>query len=163
MAEMASERRRILIAVDDSDESVYALRWCLENLASNITPDTLVLLYARPPPPVPIYPSVYGSGYLFTPDVIATMDRYGQGLAAKVMEKAEAICKDFENMEVEKLVAVGDARDVICDKAEKLGVDMLVMGSHSYGFIKRAFLGSVSNHCVNNVKCPVMIVKRPKQ
>ena len=26
----------------------------------------------------------------------------------------------------------------------------------------RAFLGSVSNHCAQNVKCPVLIVKRPK-
>jgi len=26
----------------------------------------------------------------------------------------------------------------------------------------RAFLGSVSNHCAQNVKCPVLIVKKPK-
>lgn len=26
----------------------------------------------------------------------------------------------------------------------------------------RAFLGSVSNHCAQNIKCPVLIVKRPK-
>ncbi|OEL36594.1 hypothetical protein BAE44_0002388, partial [Dichanthelium oligosanthes] len=46
------------------------------------------------------------------------------------------------------LVESGDPRDVICDAADKLGVDLLVMGSHGYGFIQRAFLGSVSNHCV---------------
>lgn len=26
----------------------------------------------------------------------------------------------------------------------------------------RAFLGSVSNHCAQNVTCPVLIVKKPK-
>lgn len=31
----------------------------------------------------------------------------------------------------------GDARDLICQAAEKLHVDMLVMGSHGYGLIKR--------------------------
>uniref|UniRef100_A0A2P2NSF4 UspA domain-containing protein n=1 Tax=Rhizophora mucronata TaxID=61149 RepID=A0A2P2NSF4_RHIMU len=45
---------------------------------------------------------------------------------------------------------------------EKLCVDLLVMGSHGYGPIRRTFLGSVSNHCAQHVKCPVLIVKRPK-
>lgn len=56
----------------------------------------------------------------------------------------------------------GDPRDVICEMAEKLAADVLVMGSHGYGLIKRAFLGSVSNYCAQNVKCPVLIVKKPK-
>jgi len=88
----------------------------------------------------------------------------------------------------------GNARDVICDMVEELGVDILVMGSHGYGFIKRpviiikilnypffslvptglmlrvaddfcvkyrALLGSVSDYCAQNAKCPVLIVKRP--
>ncbi|KAK4402133.1 hypothetical protein Sango_0954000 [Sesamum angolense] len=63
---------------------------------------------------------------------------------------------------VEMVVEYGDPRDVICEVAEKLKVDFLVMGSHGYGLIKRAFIGSVSNHCARNVKCPVLVVKKPK-
>jgi hypothetical protein len=40
-------------------------------------------------------------------------------------------------MNVEVKVAVGDARTVICHMADKLGADLLVMGSHGYGFFKR--------------------------
>jgi nucleotide-binding universal stress UspA family protein len=40
-------------------------------------------------------------------------------------------------MKVEVKVAVGDARTVICHMAGKLGADLLVMGSHGYGFFKR--------------------------
>lgn len=40
-------------------------------------------------------------------------------------------------VKVETIVEHGDARDVICQAAEKLHVDMLVMGSHGYGVIKR--------------------------
>lgn len=40
-------------------------------------------------------------------------------------------------MKVEAKVAVGDARAVICHMADKLGADVLVMGSHGYGFFKR--------------------------
>ena len=40
-------------------------------------------------------------------------------------------------MKVEVKVAVWDARTVICQMADKLGADLLVMGSHGYGFFKR--------------------------
>lgn len=64
-------------------------------------------------------------------------------------------------MKVETRVEKGDPRDVICEMAEKLGAHVVVMGSHGYGLIKRAFLGSVSNHCAHNLKCPLLIVKMP--
>jgi nucleotide-binding universal stress UspA family protein len=38
---------------------------------------------------------------------------------------------------VETLVESGDPRDVICDATEKIHTDLLVMGSHEYGFIQR--------------------------
>jgi nucleotide-binding universal stress UspA family protein len=62
---------------------------------------------------------------------------------------------------VETCVEKGDPRDVICGAAEKAGADMLVMGSRGNGFLQRALLGSVSNHCVQSCKCPVVVVKRP--
>ena len=40
-------------------------------------------------------------------------------------------------MKVETRVEIGDPRDVICDAAERMGVDMVVLGSHGYGLIKR--------------------------
>lgn len=40
-------------------------------------------------------------------------------------------------MKVEVKVVVGDAGSVICQMADKLGADVLVMGSHGYGLFKR--------------------------
>lgn len=68
----------------------------------------------------------------------------------------------MKQVKVETKVESGDPRDVICEAAEKVAADVLVMGSHGYGVIKRAFLGSVSNHCAQKAKCPVLIVKKPK-
>ncbi|KAF3556416.1 hypothetical protein F2Q69_00010234 [Brassica cretica] len=39
---------------------------------------------------------------------------------------------------------------------------ILVVGSHGYGAIKRAVLGSVSDYCAHHAHCSVMIVKKPK-
>jgi nucleotide-binding universal stress UspA family protein len=38
---------------------------------------------------------------------------------------------------VETIVGVGDAKEVICEAAEKKNVDLLVLGSHSRGPIQR--------------------------
>ncbi|XP_016435454.1 universal stress protein PHOS34 isoform X1 [Nicotiana tabacum] len=168
MADVAAKARKILVAVDESEESTYALSWCIENIfTGGNTNDALILLYSIPPRAV--YSSLDGTGekdnpegYLFSSDILATMERYSNDVAQCVMEKAKRLCKDLDGVKVETIVERGDARDVICQAAERLHVDMLVMGSHGYGVIKRAFLGSVSNHCAQNVKCPVLIVKKPK-
>nr|GEV53396.1 universal stress protein A-like protein [Tanacetum cinerariifolium] len=157
---MATKERKILVAVDEGEESAYALSWCLKNVVNENSKDTIVLLYVKPPQVV--YTALDGTGYLFSPDIIATMDKYRNEVADTVIDKAKKLCKDLQDVKVETRVEVGDARDVICNAAEKMGVDMVVLGSHGYGLIKRAFLGSVSNHCAQNIKCPVLIVKRPK-
>ncbi|KAE8010310.1 hypothetical protein FH972_006692 [Carpinus fangiana] len=160
MADVVEKERRILVAVDEGEESTHALSWCLKNVISENSKDTLILLYVKPPRVV--YPALDGTGYLFSSDILATIDKYGNDVADCVIEKAKRMCKDLNDVKVETRVAHGDPRDVICQMAEKLGADALVMGSHGYGLIKRALLGSVSNHCVQNVKCPVLIVKKPK-
>lgn len=146
------------MAVDEGEESKYALSWCLKNVVHQN--DLVILLYAKPPRVV--YTAMDGTGYMFSTDIVSSMERYSNEVAQSVMEKATRLCKDLTDVEVETRIENGDARDVICQVAEKSHVDLVVMGSHGYGIIKRAFLGSVSNHCAQNLKCPVLIVKKPK-
>ncbi|XP_048138175.1 universal stress protein A-like protein isoform X3 [Rhodamnia argentea] len=153
MAEVGAEERRVLVAVDESEESMHALSWCLKNIVSDKFRDTLLLLYVKPPRAVST--ALDGT-------VMVAIERYGNEVADCVMEKAKRLCSELGDVKVETRIENGDARDVICQMTDKLGADLLVMGSHGYGLIKRTFLGSVSNHCAQNAKCPVMIVKKPK-
>ncbi|KAF8028861.1 hypothetical protein BT93_E1511 [Corymbia citriodora subsp. variegata] len=157
---MVVKERKILVAVDKSEDSMYALSWCLKNVVYENSKDTLVLLYSKPLRFS--YTALDGTGYLFSSDIVATMERYNNELADCIMAKGKKICNDFGEITVETRVENGDARDVICHVAQRLVPDVLVMGSHGYGLIKRAFLGSISYHCTQNVKCPVLVVKRPK-
>ncbi|XP_078438738.1 universal stress protein A-like protein isoform X1 [Wolffia australiana] len=180
----AAAEWKVAVAIDGSDESLHALGWGLRNVLSSTAPNKLVLVYARPPPPfmpttdtsesggdrrrfhdfetdfVP-HLELPDSGYLFTDEDVATMEQYSQDLEKSVLAKAQAILQPHEHVKVDTKVATGDAREVICDTVERIGADMLVMGSHGYGFVKRALLGSVSDYCVHHAKCPVLIVKRP--
>ncbi|XVF72728.1 hypothetical protein PTKIN_Ptkin12aG0143600 [Pterospermum kingtungense] len=153
---------KIVVAVDESEESMYALSWCLGNLISQSTTNKLVLLYVKPPPPV--YSSFDAAGYMLSGDVVRALEKYGSDLVNSVMGRAEAICGKFgSNIKVERIVQSGDAKDAICSTVDKIKADTLVMGSHGYGFFKRAILGSVSDHCAKHVKCPVVIVKHPEK
>jgi hypothetical protein len=58
-ATMMKEERKIVVAVDESKESMYALSWCLSNLVSHSSKNTLVLLYVKPPP---VYSSYDAAG-----------------------------------------------------------------------------------------------------
>ncbi|GMI79377.1 hypothetical protein like AT3G62550 [Hibiscus trionum] len=160
--QVMAKHRKIVVAVDEGEESMYALSWCLKNVVSQSSKDTLILLYAKPPRAV--YSSLDGTGYLFSADILVSIEKYSNDVAACVIEKAKRVCREqaAHEVKVEVKIESGDPRDVICEFADKINADMLVMGTHGYGLIKRAFLGSVSNHCAQNVKCPVLIVKKPK-
>ncbi|XP_058083585.1 universal stress protein PHOS32 [Magnolia sinica] len=157
---MEKKERRIAVAVDESEESMYALSWCLRNFITQNKEDTFILLYAKPP--FPAFSSLDGTAYLFSNKVAAAMEKYSRDLVDSVMERAKVIYQEFDNVKIEKKVGCGYAKDVICEMVENVGADILVMGSHGYGFIMRALLGSVSDHCAKKVKCPVLVIKRPK-
>jgi nucleotide-binding universal stress UspA family protein len=51
----------------------------------------------------------------------------------------------------------GEPADAICRYAEEVAAATIVLGSRGRGGIKRALLGSVSDHVVRNAPCPVII------
>jgi nucleotide-binding universal stress UspA family protein len=62
----------------------------------------------------------------------------------------------------ETLALRGDAGRALCDLATERGARAIVLGTRGRGGIKRAFLGSVSDHVVRNAPCPVVITRPPE-
>jgi nucleotide-binding universal stress UspA family protein len=60
---------------------------------------------------------------------------------------------------VDAVIEVGDAPDVICRVADRLGVDVVIVGSHGNTGLARLFLGSVSEHVVRHAPCTVLVVR----
>ncbi|XP_010269548.1 PREDICTED: universal stress protein PHOS34-like isoform X2 [Nelumbo nucifera] len=155
-----SEKSVMVVGIDDSEHSYYALEWTLDHFfvpyAAN-TPFNLVIVHAKPPPSTVI--GLAGPG---AAEVLPFVESDLKKMAARVAEKAKEICcsKSVEHVVVE--VVEGDARNVICEAVEKHHASTLVVGSHGYGAIKRAVLGSVSDYCAHHAHCTVMIVKKPK-
>ena len=58
-------------------------------------------------------------------------------------------------------VLCGPPAQEIVQQAEDWGADLVVVGSHGYGFWSRALLGSVSNSVVHHAPCSVLVVRKP--
>ena len=54
-------------------------------------------------------------------------------------------------------VLTGEPGRAICDLAAELGATAVIIGSRGRGGIKRAVLGSVSDHVVRHAPCPVLV------
>ncbi|XP_052206896.1 universal stress protein A-like protein [Diospyros lotus] len=147
----------MLVGVDDSERSFYALQWTLDHFfhSPSASPFKLVVVHAKSIPISAI--SLGGPGAV---DILSLVEKDLKSTAERVTEKTKEACKK-KGVEVEVDVTEGDARNVMCDAVEKHHASVLVLGSHGYGVFKRAVLGSVSDYCSHHAHCSVMIVKKP--
>ena len=72
--------------------------------------------------------------------------------------RAEAEEVGYKNIRFKNLIAV-DAAERICEEAENMGADLVVMGNRGHGVLMGLFMGSVSMKISQNLKCPITIVK----
>ncbi|KAJ7558012.1 hypothetical protein O6H91_04G021400 [Diphasiastrum complanatum] len=166
---MATSRRvkKVVVAIDESSESLNALVWALDNMIEQpwkdqgFPGDTLVLLHSQSLPYVYISePGIVGpSGGLYSAQLLASMKQQQEHSTDILLTAAKNLCTQ-KNIKAVTSVIFGDPRDNICDFLEESHADMLVIGSHGYGTMKRALLGSVSDYCARYAKCPVLVVKK---
>jgi len=75
-------------------------------------------------------------------------------LLSKYCDRAKELGYHYEPVILE-----GDARELLCQAVEDRSINVLVVGTRGLGTIKRMFLGSVSNYCVQHASCDVIVAK----
>ena len=86
-------------------------------------------------------------------------EAYSMQLEADGRAVVERVATELEVENLELLVRRGDPGPAICDVANELSADAIVMGSRGRGRLKRALLGSVSDYVVRNAPCTVMVTR----
>ncbi|KAK7392321.1 hypothetical protein VNO78_20755 [Psophocarpus tetragonolobus] len=155
----SSERQVVLIGIDDSEQSTYALNWALDHFFPSPI-FKVVLIHSRPTATSAV--GLAGPVFAGAAEILPIVDADLRKIGARVVETAKQLCFAKSVTDVTAEVVEGDPRNVLCDAVEKYRASMLVVGSHGYGAIKRAVLGSVSDYCAHHAHCTVMIVKKPK-
>ncbi|KAM7258628.1 hypothetical protein ACFE04_014369 [Oxalis oulophora] len=164
--------RCVIVAVDGTEESMEGLKWAISNLklqspvgSSTIeSPGSFILLHVQPPPNIAAglspSPIPFGGPNLEVPAFTAAIQAHQRRITTAIMDHAFEICSTTtKNVNVKAYVVIGDPKDKICRVIEELHAYLLVIGSRSFGPIKRMFLGSVSQYCAHNAACPVVVVK----
>lgn len=144
-------RRRILVGVDGSDDSLKAVKYAVrEALADG---SDLWLVYATDP-------VVIVNGYVWA--VAATDDdlhRAGQAVLERVKALVAADGLPAERMVAE--VVTGAPGEVLIRLSEQAA--LLVMGRRSIGGLERMFVGSTSVQVAGRAACPVIVVSHSGQ
>lgn len=153
--------RTIGIGMDYSATSKIALKWAIDNLIEE--GDTIIIIHVLSSKVDTTNKQLFedtGSPLIPLDEFkeINVSKYYGLNPDKEVLAMLEPVSKHKKVTVVSK-VYWGDAREKLCDAAENLKLDSLVVGSRGLGVLKRVLLGSVSNYVVHNATCPVTVVK----
>jgi nucleotide-binding universal stress UspA family protein len=146
---------RILIATDGSDLADRALDHAVE-LAKLAGSEVTVVTVTEPA-------AVVGGGYATIGGTV--VDPYPELIEAQaksareLLEKAAKRAADKGVTVKTVLVDNSFAADGIVSTAEKLGAELIVMGSHGRRGLNRLLLGSQTNEVLAHTKIPVLVTR----
>ncbi|SHI19649.1 universal stress protein [Desulfosporosinus lacus] len=140
--------KKILVATDASEYSRRALQNALD-LARKFQSE-IVLLF------VTYNPEAYW-GYNSAYTIEITREEIEERGRLTLEESIKGI--DISGVPFKKKMIQGHPSTVILEEVINENIDLVVMGSHGYGPITGAVLGSVSQRVLRKATCPVLIVK----
>ena len=140
--------QNILVTVDFSDVSEKILE--LAATVAAAFSSKLWLIHVAAPDPDFV-------GYHAGPEVVMkqradTLRREHRWLQGQ----ADALCQ--RGIETTALLVQGPTVETILREAQRLEVDLIVIGSHGRGMLSEAILGSVSRDVLRQATCPVLTV-----
>lgn len=151
VARAAPASGKILVATDFSDPSLVALKFA-KTLVDQVKVDA-TLLHVMPPPStlLPSVASPLGSPIVPLPgDVVEKLEKLGK-------DTLDSFGKQYGMQHTEQVE--GDASRVIVDRANKLGVEMIIVGSRGRTGLARLVLGSTAEHVVREASCSVLVAR----
>jgi nucleotide-binding universal stress UspA family protein len=149
--------RNVLIATDLSECSEPALHAGIA-LAHTLGASVIVLYVSQPP---------YGAGSWFTPMAGIEMDSVLHWTGREEAAAREQLAKSVAHASaggtipngIELRVVSGIAHDVILGEAARLGIDLIVVGTHGRSGFRRALLGSIAERLVRTSPVAVLTVR----
>ena len=148
-----SKIAKILVPIDFSTDSKAALTHAID-LARSVKA-TLHLLHSYH---VPIsMPVAFGP-----PGIPADVAQSIRETAAKHLAEWASHVKS-EDVDVRTHLVEGPAAEAICETAEEIAADQIVMGTRGLTGIKHVVFGSVAERTVRLAPCPVTTVKAPAE
>ncbi len=151
---------KILIATDGSKFSRNAVEEYCKFISAKKHTDIKIISVVESVSPMAAEPFGISNDYYVQIET-------GLRKAAKeaVTEAEKIINKKLpdENIFISTEVFTGNVKQTIVDEAEKFEADLIVVGSHGYGFLDRVMLGSISDFVIHHAPCSVFVVRKVEE
>lgn len=108
--------------------------------------------HCAPPLSPPVHPN------LLPTEILAEDRRRALAAAAALRSHAARL-----HLPAEVVTRPGDPRSVVADYVDKVGADLLVVGSRGLSGVRKLLLGSVSSYLVAHVECSVVVYRPAKE
>lgn len=105
----------------------------------------------------PVEPSLVAGGVPTVFDEIVKQQRMESG--KHLRQAVDLLAQRAPGLPVTSAQLEGWPKDAIVAEAERWGANLVIVGSHGYGPVRRFFLGSVSLYVAQQAPCSVEIVR----
>lgn len=147
---MEDDMTKLLVGVDDSPESRHAIDVAFEFFGVNADYTVMSVGATRP-----MFSTGFAGGtFASAVDLTASFDAAHQAALELAREAAASLPVDAD---VD--ANVGHPGVALCDAADELGVDAVVIGSHDKNAWERLLHPSIGRYLVDNAPCPVVVVR----
>jgi nucleotide-binding universal stress UspA family protein len=144
----------VLLCVDGSESAIGAAATGLARLAPAAR--TIVVTVVEGGNPTLVSGVSGMAGGALTPEQLHELNEVRSEEGEAVVAAAVAA---LDRAGLETQVLLGEPGVELMLFAEEIGATVVVVGSRGHGAIKRALLGSVSDHLVRHAPCPVLVVR----
>mgnify|MGYP001816542984 CR=1 FL=1 len=141
----------VLLCTDGSDVAMEALRDSLPILAPT---DRTIVLAVESPADAEL---TAGTGFAgrASDDLSDQIETTGDRAAKDVLDRTVAALELDDDVEI--MAIVGRPGPAICQLATELDATAIVIGSSGRSGLRRAMIGSTSDHVVRHAPCPVVV------
>lgn len=140
-----------LLCTDGSDAAIAALRASLPLLRPV---DRTIVVTVESPVDVE---ADTGTGFVLGPSSSGSSDQVvtsGDIHAKRMLDRTVAA---LDIGHVELMAIVGEPGAAICELAASLPASVVVIGTSGHGGLRRAVMGSTSDHVIRHAVCPVLV------
>ncbi|XP_065682931.1 uncharacterized protein LOC101238714 isoform X1 [Hydra vulgaris] len=172
--------RKILIALDESENSEFAFKFYLNDIS--MPNDEVIFLHIFNPPAPPAFSAKmirsdgsyvesrvnpFGSDFFLSDDNNEQWIKWRIRVEKKIKKRKELLFRfqticDQNKLKHRAVLHSGSPGEGICEIAEQNDVTLILMGSRGLNKLRRTFLGSVSDYVAQHSSRSFIVVPYPK-
>lgn len=162
---MMPQIKRMLYTTDLSNNSGYVLRYAINSAKKHGA--KLIVLHVIEE--LPRTAKALLESHLDGEKLIKISEEKMAFAKERILKRLQRLCKKELNSDPEAEgifdsieVMEGYPADEILEKADEFNCDVIIMGTHSKGFLKHSYFGSTSKKVLRRVRKPVFIIPLPE-